>query len=79
MQLFFAALILVMWFFLYGLECYLNGLMCRRWWSVPFVGFAQDIKWLIQPVEGAPGILHFAWMHGGGLGIPAWLIYTWLT
>lgn len=76
MNILLACAILMLWFFLFGLECYLNGLMCRKWWHVPFVGLWQDTCWLFCPQEGSPGIIHYMLMHGGGLGIPLWLLFA---
>ncbi len=52
-----------MWWLVFGLECYINGLNCAPSWALPFKGLAQDIEWLLHPSrrpEGCPvlNILH---------------------
>lgn len=52
-----------MWWVLFGLECYMNGLSTHRSWDLPFYGLYQDVCWTVRPSrrpEGYPivNVLH---------------------
>ena len=75
MQLILALFILICWFFLFGLECSINGLICDKWWKVPFVGLKQDLDWMLfNTIEDGPGVVHYITMHGIGLVLPIYMI-----
>lgn len=37
------------WYILFGIDCYVNGLMTRRSWDLPFYGLYQDCEWFAHP------------------------------
>lgn len=84
MQLLFALFLLMCWFFLFGIECSINGLDCDKntyWFQVPFIGLKQDILWIFDKPKACknnlaeqPGFMHYLIMHGMGLILPIYMI-----
>lgn len=52
------------WYMLFGIDCYLNGLITRRSWDLPFYGLYQDITWLLHPSRRPESYPVLNWMHG---------------
>lgn len=63
-------LIWMFWYFYYGIECYINGLVSPNSVTLPFAGLAQDIDWIFlnpsRRPEGIP-VLYLLFVH-------SWLI-----
>lgn len=85
MQLLLALFLLICWFFLFGIECYMNGLSCDKntyWFQLPFIGLKQDIVWIFDKPKAyrnnlgrqEPGFMHYLIVHGMGFILPIYMI-----
>jgi hypothetical protein len=59
----FVLFVWMMWYLLFGLECYMNGLLTRHSWALPFVGLRQDIDWILHPSHRPEGYPVLNYLH----------------